>query len=184
MSGLGVRVDPGGAVRSQCRGLHPAQSPDSSSPLGLSFLIPQRKGLDSSWKRITFQSSLLDTEMTIFPTYTLDSTGRDQVPACKVHPPSVPAFCFLSPAIRLAFEDGLHTWSHIQSQEVFHGSGPDLRDPVCSFITDDEAGAGVSGLVGQAGRAGPGTAPHGTELPRRCSTYRREGGWDPGEQRQ
>lgn len=57
MSGLGVKVATGGdrGVDAACT-LQPG-TPDSSPPLGLlpfALLISQRRGLDSSWKRLLF----------------------------------------------------------------------------------------------------------------------------------
>lgn len=100
---------------------------------GFPFSHPSKEGTGFQLENDTFQSNLIDIETTIFHTYTLDTTRLDQVPTCKALPPWGPASCFLSPIIRLVFDDGLHTWSHMQSQEVFHGSGPDLCDSVRTF---------------------------------------------------
>lgn len=68
-----------------------------------------KEGTGFQLENDTFQSNLMDTEVTVFHTYTLDRTGRDQVPTCKLPLPLLPASCFLSPIITLVFGDRLHT---------------------------------------------------------------------------
>ena len=134
MSGLVVKVAPGRVVgRQHMALLLSAQAGWQLALSGFPFSHPLKEGTGFQLENNTFQRNLIGIEMTIYHTYTPDTTRQDQVPTCKAHPPWVPASCFLSPIIRPVFDDGLHTWSHMQSQEVFRGSGPDLRDSVCTF---------------------------------------------------
>lgn len=100
---------------------------------GSHFSHSSKEGTGFLLENETFQSNLVDAGMTVFHTYILDTTGRDQVPTWNIHLPLLPASCFLSPIVMLVFDDRSHTWSRSHSQEVFHGSGPDLRDSTCAF---------------------------------------------------
>lgn len=80
MSGLGVRVAPGGALRHQRSVRPPARTPDGSPRLVLfpSFAHSSKEGARLQLETASF---LEDTGRMLFPTYTQDSAGRAQPPS-------------------------------------------------------------------------------------------------------